>query len=104
MAYGGFIIGRRRGKREESHPLSKHRIQPYCGERAGRRGTGRPNLSREPKFSGANGDRENNIFPCLTDHEQDWQPYPVGTYSVESADHSRCFMAGFAFSAIRREK
>ena len=27
------------------------------------RGTGRPNLSRETNFSGANGDREKNIFP-----------------------------------------
>ena len=22
----------------------------------------------------------NNIFPCSADHEQDWQPYPVGPY------------------------
>ena len=31
-------------------------IQPECGEIVGPRGTGRPNLSRETKFSGANGD------------------------------------------------
>ena len=26
---------------------------------------------------GANGDREIFIFPCLADHAQDWQPYPI---------------------------
>ena len=26
-------------------------------------------------------------FPCSADHEQDWQPYPVGPYSAESTDH-----------------
>ena len=44
------------------------------------RGTGRPNPSRETKFSGANGDREKLYFPCSTDHEQGWQPYPVDLY------------------------
>ena len=39
---------------------------------------GLPNLSRETKFSGANGDREKLVFPVqLADHEQDWQPCPV---------------------------
>ena len=41
---------------------------------------GRPNLSRETKFSGANGDKD--IFPCLADHDQDWQAYPVDLYSA----------------------
>ena len=36
---------------------------------------GRPNLSHETKFSGANGDREIFIF-LSGDQEQDWQPYP----------------------------
>ena len=44
--------------------VSKHQIEPDCGERAaGWRGTGMPNLSRETKFSGANGDRKKFIFP-----------------------------------------
>ena len=42
--------------------MSKHQVQPEYGERAGWRGTGRPNLSRETKFSGANGDREILFF------------------------------------------
>ena len=62
-----------RGKLEE--PVRKHQIQQGYGERAHLRGTGRPNLSRETKFSGANGARENFSFPCSADHEQDWQPY-----------------------------
>ena len=45
------------------NPVSKHQIQPGCGEGTGGRGTGRPNPSRETKFSGANGDREMFIFP-----------------------------------------
>ena len=39
---------------------------------------GLPNPSREAKFSGANGDREEFIFIVqLADREQDWQPSPV---------------------------
>ena len=35
-------------------------------------------MSRETKFSGANGDRQENIrFPYSADHEQDWQPHAV---------------------------
>ena len=50
----------------------------------GGRGTGRPNLAHETKFSTANEYREKKlIFPVhLSDHEQDWQPYyPVDPYS-----------------------
>ena len=28
----------------------------------------------------------NSIFPCSADHEQDWQPYPVDTYSCNICD------------------
>ena len=27
-------------------------------------------------------------FPCSADHEQDWQPYPVGPYSCYICDHT----------------
>ena len=27
-------------------------------------------------------------FPCSADHEQDWQPYPVGPYSCYMCDHN----------------
>ena len=45
------------------NPVSKHHIPPGFGEWAGRRGTGRPNPSRETKFSYVNGDRDIFIFP-----------------------------------------
>ena len=27
-------------------------------------------------------------FPCSADHGQDWQPYPVDSYSAASDDHT----------------
>ena len=52
----------------------------------GWRGTGPPNLSREIKISGANGDREKTFttVPFSADHEQNWHPYPVDTYTPAS--------------------
>ena len=58
------------------NPVSKHQIQPGCVERAGWRGAGRSNPSRETKFSGSNEDREK----YSADHEQDWQRYPLDLY------------------------
>ena len=48
---------------------------------------GRPNLSRETRFSGAYEDRKKRL-PCSADHEQDWQPYPVDPYSATCDDHT----------------
>ena len=31
----------------------------------------------------------NIIFSCSADHEQDWQPYPVGPYSCYMCDHTK---------------
>ena len=46
--------------------VSKHQVQPECGEQVDLCRTRRPNLSREIKFSGANGDKENiYIFPVI---------------------------------------
>ena len=44
-------------------PVSKHQILPGCAEWAGWLGTGRPNLFRGIKFSGAKGKRKIFIFP-----------------------------------------
>ena len=34
-------------------------------------------------------------FPCSAHHEQDWQPYPVDSYSCYMCDHTYIlFMAG----------
>ena len=46
----------------EKYFVSKHPIQPECGERAGWRGTGWPNPSHETKLSDPNGDK--GIFKC----------------------------------------
>ena len=46
---------------------------------------GRPKLSRQTNFSGANG-KGKNAYSAK--NEQDWQPYPVDPYSAESADHT----------------
>ena len=46
-------------------------------------GRDRPNLSRETKFSGANGDEEIKSFRSAH-HEQDWQPYPVDPYPAST--------------------
>ena len=46
---------------------------------------GRPKLSRQTNFSGANG-KGKNAYSAK--NEQHWQPYPVDPYSAESADHT----------------
>ena len=48
---------------------------------------GRPNLNRETKLSGANGDRENSVFPVVDDQEHDWRSYPVDAQSADGDDH-----------------
>ena len=68
------------------NPMSRPQIQPECEEKAGSRGTGRPNSSREAKFLGVNGDRKSH-FPRSADHELDWQPYPVYLYSTIINDY-----------------
>ena len=59
-------------ERKERGPWSRTRFSMSTeNERAGR-GTGRSNLSRGTKFSGADGDREKLISLVSFDHEQDW--------------------------------
>ena len=83
MAYGGFINGRR--PELGRNPVSKHQIQPeYEQADAGRDGLtrlGRPNSQARTGTGKIN-------FPCSVDHEQDWQPYPVDTYSAICHDHT----------------
>ena len=51
-----------------------------------RDGTAEP-VSRDQILRHARG--QGNIpFPCLADHEQDWQPYPVDPYSAICDDHT----------------
>ena len=54
--------------------------------RLARNGTAEP-VSRDEILRRERG--QGNIrFPCSTDHEQDWQPYPVDPYSAENVDHT----------------
>ena len=47
------------------------------------------NPSCETKFSGTYVRGQENInFPCLADHEQDWQLYQVDPYSAICYDHT----------------
>ena len=48
-------------------------------------GTAEP-VSRDQILRHARG-QGNVHFPCSADHEQDWQPYPVGQYSAVGDDH-----------------
>ena len=62
------------------NPVSKHQIQPKCEmSRLTREGTvelvSRDQILRRERGQG------NMHFPCSADHEQDWQPYPVNSYS-----------------------
>ena len=58
------------------NPISKHQIRPEYGDKQADAGRdcrtrlGDQILRRERGQGNIN-------FPCSTDHEQDWQPYPV---------------------------
>ena len=57
MTVDGIIDGCRRGNCEKGlKPVSKRQMSGLT-----RDGTGRPNLSREAKFSGANGTRKKSL-------------------------------------------
>ena len=51
-----------------------------------RDGTAEP-VSRDQNLRYARG-QGNVHFPCSADHEQDWQPYPVDSYSAICDDHT----------------
>ena len=51
-----------------------------------RDGTAEP-VSRDQILRHARG-QGNVHFPCSADHEQDWQPYPVDSYSAICDDHA----------------
>ena len=63
------------------NPVTEHQIQPEYGDEqadAGWDGAAKP-VSRDHILRRVRG-QENIYFPCSTDHEQDWQPYPVDPY------------------------
>ena len=79
------------------NPVSKHEIQPDYGDEQADAGRDcRTRLARPNSQARTNVDREINInFPCSTDHEQDWQPYPVYPYS--------CYMCVTMHTCMRPE-
>ena len=82
MAVGGIT--------KYTPPLKAGEIPLVCtrfrvsveNEQAGAEQKGRTCFAR-PNSQARTG--QGNIhFPCSVDHEQDWQPYPVGPYSAVS--------------------
>ena len=66
-------------------------------------GTAEP-ISRDQILRHARGQGNIN-FPCLADHEQDWQPYPVDPYSAILCDdhtyiHTDCKYYWYTVIAI----
>ena len=63
------------------NPVSKHQFSPSMEmSRLTRVGTAEP-VSRNQFLAHVRG--EGNIhFTCSADHKQDWQPYPVGLYTL----------------------
>ena len=52
-----------------------------------RDGTAEP-VSRDQILRRERGQGNMNFLPCLADHEQDWQPYPVDPYSCYMCDYT----------------
>ena len=60
--------------------VSKHQIQPEYGEEQADAGGAVEPVSRDQILRRERGQGNIN-FPCSADHKQDWQPYPVDSYS-----------------------
>ena len=52
-----------------------------------RDGTAEP-VSRDQILRHARGQGNIHCLPCSANHEQDWQPYPVDSYSAICDDHT----------------
>ena len=63
------------------NPVSKHQVQPEYGDEQADAGRGTVELVSRDQILRRERGQGNIIFPCSTDHEQDWQPYPVDPYS-----------------------
>ena len=82
-----------------------HQIQPEYGDEQADAGRDCRNLSPETKFRLKRGQR-NVIFPCSTDHEQNWQPYPVDPYPERfsighTVEDGGCFLSDSDLQSIR---
>ena len=63
------------------NPVSKQQVQPEYGD--GQADAGRDCRTRlaRPNSQARTGTQGDVYFPCSADHEKDWQPYPVDSYS-----------------------
>ena len=85
MAYVGFIWTPPRNSGEIPQVSTRFSLSMEMS-RLTRDGTAEP-VSRDQILRHARG--QGNIhFPCSADHEQDWQPYPVDSYSSICDDHT----------------
>ena len=82
MVYGGSNNYRDAAAEIRRNPGSKHQIQPEYGDEQDDAGRDfRTRLAR-PNFQAQTGTEKILFFPVqLTTNEQDWQPYPVDSYS-----------------------
>ena len=73
------------------NPVSKHQIQSEYGDEQADAGRDYRTRFARPNSHARTG-TGNMIpginFPCLADHEQDWQPNPVDPYSCYMCDHT----------------
>ena len=64
-----------------------------------RDGTAEP-VSRDQILRRVRG--QGNIhFPCSADHEQDWQPYPVDSYSAKCDDYTYIQVSGDSGATVQ---
>ena len=62
------------------NPVSKHQIQPECGDEQTDAGRDCEPISRDQILRRERGQGNSN-FPCSADLVQDWQPYLIDPYS-----------------------
>ena len=86
MAHGGLNKWTPPRKSEGIPGVSTRFSLSMGNEQAGAGRDGRTRLAR-PDSQARRGQRNVN-FPCLADHEQDRQPYPVDQYSSICDDHT----------------
>ena len=68
-------------------PVSKHQIQPECGDEQADAGRDWQTRLARPNSQAHERGQGNIHFFCSADHVQDWQPYPVDPYSCYMCDH-----------------
>ena len=63
------------------NPVSKHQIQSEYRDEQADEGRDCRTVSRDQILRHERGQGDTH-FPCSADHDQDWQPCPVGPYSA----------------------